>query len=82
MVMVDDGDGCGMMMKMMRLWDDDEGEVIDGRVRWKVGTLITAKYHLYVTCDALIDFGNKQSGIVVVENPVKYQLVQSCSVSV
>ncbi|KAI9154058.1 hypothetical protein LWI28_020408 [Acer negundo] len=40
---------------------------IDGRVRWKVGTLITAKYHLYVKCDAMINFGNKQSqsGIVV-----------------
>ena len=56
--------------------------MIDGRVRWKVGTFITAKYHLYVKCDVLIDFGNKQSGIVVGENAVKYQLVQSCSVSV
>ncbi|KAK4834298.1 hypothetical protein QYF36_020424 [Acer negundo] len=57
---------------------------IDGRVRWKVGTLITAKYHLYVKCDAMINFGNKQSqsGIVVGENAIKYQLAQSCSVSV
>ncbi|KAK2655416.1 hypothetical protein Ddye_008468 [Dipteronia dyeriana] len=55
---------------------------IDGRVRWKVGTLITSKYHLYVNCHALINFGNKQSGIVVGENAIKYQLVQSCSVSV
>ncbi|KAK3226981.1 hypothetical protein Dsin_006843 [Dipteronia sinensis] len=55
---------------------------IDGRVRWKVGTLITAKYHLYVKCDAMINFGNRQSGIVVGENAIKYQLVQSCSVSV
>ncbi|KAK0584092.1 hypothetical protein LWI29_007528 [Acer saccharum] len=58
---------------------------IDGRVRWKVGTLITGKYHLYVKCDAVINFGNKQSGpsgLVVGENAVKYQLVTSCSVSV
>ena len=26
MVMVDDDDGCGMMVKVMRLWDDDEKE--------------------------------------------------------
>ncbi|KAK1578416.1 hypothetical protein Q3G72_030122 [Acer saccharum] len=26
LVMVNDDDGCGMMMKMMRLWDDDEEE--------------------------------------------------------
>ncbi|KAH7554160.1 hypothetical protein ACOSP7_028815 [Xanthoceras sorbifolium] len=55
---------------------------IDGRVRWKVGAVITGKYHLYVKCPALINFGNKQSGIAVAENVVKYQLVQSCSVSV
>lgn len=55
---------------------------IDGRVRWKVGTFISGRYHLYVRCPALINFGNTQSGVVISENVVKYQLVQSCSVSV
>lgn len=55
---------------------------IDGRIRWKVGSLITGKYHLYVKCAAFINFGNKQAGIAVGNNAVKYQLVQTCSVSV
>lgn len=55
---------------------------IDGRVRWKVGTFISGRYHLYVRCPAMINFGNKESGIPISENVVKYQLVRSCSVSV
>lgn len=54
---------------------------IDGRVRWKVGTLITGRYHLYVRCPAYITFGSHSNGIMV-GNAVKYQLVESCSVSV
>ncbi|XP_031283701.1 NDR1/HIN1-like protein 1 [Pistacia vera] len=55
---------------------------IDGRVRWKVGTFISGKYHLYVKCSAYINFGSKQTGIPLGNNAVKYQLVQSCSVNV
>lgn len=57
---------------------------IDGRVRFKVGTFISSRYHLYVKCPAYINFGSgsNTNGIVVGENAVKYQLVQSCSVSV
>ncbi len=55
---------------------------IDGRVRWKVGTFTTGKYHLHVTCPAQISFGPKQNGIPLGNNAFKYQLVRSCSVSV
>ncbi|XP_062112505.1 NDR1/HIN1-like protein 1 [Humulus lupulus] len=55
---------------------------IDGRVRWKVGTFISGRYHFYVKCSAYINLGNKNSGIMVGENAVKYQLVQRCSVNV
>jgi len=55
---------------------------INGRVRWKVGTVTTGDYHLYVTCPALITFGSQSTGISVGNAAIKYQLVQSCSVSV
>ncbi|CAK7342005.1 unnamed protein product [Dovyalis caffra] len=54
---------------------------IDGRVRFKVGTFISGKYHLFVRCPAYIQFGSRTNGIMVGENAVKYQLVRSCSVS-
>lgn len=67
--------------------DEADGEItlmikIDGRVRWKVGTLTTGDYHLHVTCPALITFGSQNTGIPVGNAAVKYQLVQSCSVNV
>ena len=67
--------------------DRDNGAVTlliraDGRVRWKVGTFITGKYHLYVRCLAYINFGNKAAGVIVGDNAVKYTLTSSCSVSV
>ncbi|KAF2585938.1 hypothetical protein F2Q70_00037483 [Brassica cretica] len=67
--------------------DQDNGAVTliiraDGRVRWKVGTFITGKYHLYVRCLAYINFGNKAAGVIVGDNAVKYTLTSSCSVSV
>ncbi|XP_015898848.1 NDR1/HIN1-like protein 1 [Ziziphus jujuba] len=60
---------------------------IDGRVRWKVGTFISGRYHFYVRCPAYINLGPTgpaplNNGIVVGANAVKYQLVQRCSVSV
>lgn len=54
----------------------------DGRVRWKVGTFITGKYHLHVKCAAIINFGNKAAGVIVGDNAVKYTFANSCSVSV
>ncbi|XVE75874.1 hypothetical protein DITRI_Ditri12bG0126700 [Diplodiscus trichospermus] len=55
---------------------------IDGRVRWKVGTFVSGRYHLYVRCPAYITFGSKSSGVLVGENAVKFQFVTRCSVSV
>ncbi|KAJ6864726.1 NDR1/HIN1-like protein 1 [Populus alba x Populus x berolinensis] len=54
---------------------------IDGRVRFKVGTFISAKYHLNVQCPAYIQFDSRTCGIIVCENAIKYQLVTRCSVS-
>ncbi|XVF76114.1 hypothetical protein PTKIN_Ptkin13bG0239700 [Pterospermum kingtungense] len=55
---------------------------IDGRVRWKVGTFVSGRYHLYVRCPAYITFGSKSTGVVVGENAIKYQFVTRCSVNV
>ncbi|CAE6088155.1 unnamed protein product [Arabidopsis arenosa] len=55
---------------------------LDGRVRWKVGSFITGKYHLHVRCPAFINFGNSASGVIVGNNAVKYTLTTTCSVSV
>ncbi|XP_019187516.1 PREDICTED: NDR1/HIN1-like protein 12 [Ipomoea nil] len=55
---------------------------LDGRIRWKVGTLVTSRYHIHVTCPAYIPFGDTpRPGGIVVGNAVKYQLVSSCDVS-
>jgi hypothetical protein len=54
---------------------------IDGRVRFKVGTFISAKYNLHVRCPAYIQFGSRTNGIMVGDNVVKYQLATSCHVS-
>ncbi|KAL8140994.1 hypothetical protein V2J09_007015 [Rumex salicifolius] len=55
---------------------------MDGRVRWKVGTYVSGNYHLHVDCPAVIAVGNPNAGIVVGRDAVKYQLIQSCTVSV
>jgi hypothetical protein len=55
---------------------------IDGRVKWKVGSITTGYYHLHAKCPAYIQFGNPNSGVTVGENVVKYQLLVTCSVSV
>ncbi|KAK8501979.1 hypothetical protein V6N13_023249 [Hibiscus sabdariffa] len=55
---------------------------IYGRVRWKVGTFVSGRYHLNVRCPAYITFGSRSTGVSVGENAVKYQLVTRCSVSV
>ncbi|GLT68697.1 hypothetical protein SLA2020_409050 [Shorea laevis] len=53
----------------------------DGRVRWKVGSFTSGRYHLYVRCPAFISFGSRSTGIIVSENVVKYQISTRCSVS-
>ncbi|CAA0842998.1 NDR1/HIN1-like 1 [Striga hermonthica] len=51
---------------------------INGRIRWRIGPVITGRVHLHVACPAVIPVGRE----VVVGGTVKYQLSQSCSVSV
>ncbi|KAJ6923998.1 hypothetical protein NC652_017344 [Populus alba x Populus x berolinensis] len=65
--------GAGVVMLMIK---------IDGRVRFKVGTFISAKYNLHVRCPAYIQFGSRTSGIMVGDNVVKYQLATRCHVSI
>ncbi|KAJ6914558.1 hypothetical protein NC651_016742 [Populus alba x Populus x berolinensis] len=65
--------GAGVVMLMIK---------IDGRVRFKVGTVISAKYNLHVRCPAYIQFGSRTSGIMVGDNVVKYQLATRCHVSI
>ncbi|KAJ7948047.1 Late embryogenesis abundant protein [Quillaja saponaria] len=56
---------------------------VNGRVKWKVGTWISGKYHIYVNCPAYIRFaGDEHSGFGVVGPAVKFQLLQGCSVDV
>ncbi|KAH6802810.1 NDR1/HIN1-like 1 [Perilla frutescens var. frutescens] len=55
---------------------------IDGRVKWKVGSFISGRYHLHVSCPAYIPLGNSKSTGIIVGTAVKYQLALSCSVSV
>ncbi|KAK7257592.1 hypothetical protein RIF29_31664 [Crotalaria pallida] len=56
---------------------------VNGRVKWKVGTWISGRYHLYVNCPAYIRFaGDRNGGIGVVAPAVKFQLLQTCSVDV
>lgn len=57
---------------------------IDGRVKWKVGSITTGHYHLHVTCSAYVPLGDRPGygGVMVGNNAVKYQLARDCSVSV
>lgn len=55
---------------------------MEGRVRWKVGTFTSGRYHIYAKCPAYISYGGgRGNGVVVGGNAVKYQMVQDCSVS-
>ncbi|CAA3031877.1 NDR1/HIN1-like protein 1 [Olea europaea var. sylvestris] len=55
---------------------------IDSRVKWKVGSFVTGRYHLHVSCPAYISLGNNQNTGIWIGNAVKYQISQSCSVSI
>ncbi|XP_071690592.1 NDR1/HIN1-like protein 1 [Rutidosis leptorrhynchoides] len=66
--------------------DETAGTVLvdikaSGKVRWKVGSFVSGKYHLNVNCPAYITFGNKDGGYAV-DPAVKYQLVARCNVDV
>ncbi|GLT81960.1 hypothetical protein SLE2022_003820 [Rubroshorea leprosula] len=55
---------------------------VDGGVKWKVGTWISGKYHINVNCPAYISWGDHSKGVVPVGPPIKFQLVQHCTVGV
>lgn len=55
---------------------------MDGRVKWKVGSFVSGRYHLHVSCPAYIPIGNSRNTGIVVGTAVKYQLSQGCRVSV
>ena len=55
---------------------------LDARVKWKVGSFVSGRYHLHVSCPAYIPLGNSKANGIIVGAGVKYQLSQSCSVSV
>ncbi|PON47260.1 Late embryogenesis abundant protein [Trema orientale] len=52
---------------------------IAGKVKWKVGSWVSGKYHLDVNCPAYLRFGNPTGGIPV-GPALKLQLLQSCHV--
>ncbi|GAB4833264.1 hypothetical protein Ancab_031511 [Ancistrocladus abbreviatus] len=44
---------------------------MDGQVRWKVGAFVSGSYRIHVSCPALINFGNANTGAVVANNGIK-----------
>ncbi|TKY67029.1 YLS9 protein [Spatholobus suberectus] len=52
---------------------------VSGRVKWKVGSWVSGRYHIYVNCPAYIRFAGDRSNAAPA---VKFQLLQSCSVDV
>ncbi|XP_057456986.1 NDR1/HIN1-like protein 12 [Lotus japonicus] len=58
-----------------------------GRVKWKVGTWVSGRYHIYVNCPAYIRLAGERDndggvGISGAGAAVKYQFFQSCVVDV
>ncbi|XP_027929186.1 NDR1/HIN1-like protein 1 [Vigna unguiculata] len=56
---------------------------VNGRVKWKVGTWVSGRYHINVNCPAYIRLaGDDDDAIGVAAPAVKFQLFQSCIVDV
>ncbi|KHN19916.1 hypothetical protein glysoja_032396 [Glycine soja] len=57
---------------------------VNGRVKWKVGSWVSGRYHIYVNCPAYISFAGDRSIAAggLVASPVKFRLLQSCNVDV
>ncbi|XP_073147722.1 NDR1/HIN1-like protein 1 [Henckelia pumila] len=55
---------------------------LNGRVRWRVGSFVSGGYHLHVSCLASIPLGNSNNINGGASMAIKYELSQSCSVSV
>ncbi|XP_073138279.1 NDR1/HIN1-like protein 1 [Henckelia pumila] len=52
---------------------------VEGRIRWKVSTFISGKYHLHVNCPAYVNFGSKSNGLAM-GPAINYQLIMNCHV--
>ncbi|KAL0910503.1 hypothetical protein M5K25_021492 [Dendrobium thyrsiflorum] len=62
--------------------DEDNGFLflyvkIDGRLRWKVGSWTSDRYHIFVDCPAFLTFDNHAGGPVI-----RFQQMSTCSVDV
>ena len=56
---------------------------VNGRIKWKVGSWVSGRYHINVNCPAYIRFpGDHEKGIGVIGPAAKFQLLQSCAVDV
>ncbi|KAK7272249.1 hypothetical protein RJT34_28729 [Clitoria ternatea] len=57
---------------------------VNGRVKWKVGTWVSGRYHINVNCPAYIRLagGDRDDAIGVAGPAVKFQLFQGCIVDV
>ncbi|XP_073290673.1 NDR1/HIN1-like protein 1 [Primulina huaijiensis] len=54
---------------------------VEGRIRWKVGTFISGKYHLHVNCPAYVNFDSNSNGVAM-GAAINYQLIMNCHVDV
>ncbi|KAL5763681.1 hypothetical protein ACOSQ2_016275 [Xanthoceras sorbifolium] len=55
---------------------------VDGKVKWKVGSWVSGKYHLNANCPAYISLSGERSKGIAAGAAIKYQLVQGCTVDV
>ncbi|KAI4386139.1 hypothetical protein MLD38_004099 [Melastoma candidum] len=59
---------------------------VDGKVKWKVGTWVSGKYLLHVSCPALLVFQSQDGGTTydgaAVQSSMKFQATQHCNVDV
>nr|GMD16127.1 protein YLS9-like [Ipomoea batatas] len=55
---------------------------VNGRIRWRVGSFVSSRYHLNVDCPAYISFGGYMPNTVVVGSTIKYRLILNCHVHV
>ncbi|XP_019164049.1 PREDICTED: NDR1/HIN1-like protein 12 [Ipomoea nil] len=55
---------------------------VNGRIRWRVGSFVSGRYHLNVDCPAYISFGGYIPNTVVVGSTIKYRLILNCHVNV
>ncbi|XP_047309574.1 NDR1/HIN1-like protein 1 [Impatiens glandulifera] len=73
-------------------WDQSNRSItliikLDGHVNWKIGGVTTRKYHIHVSCNAILDLtgattGDTNTDGFFVFGPVKYMFYRPCYVLV